>query len=80
MVFYFEVPEGNVIYMGLDKYENEKLIEYCWDEDVWFHVSDYSSAHVYVRLMAGQSISSMPDSLVQKMCQLVKFNSIEGKK
>jgi predicted ribosome quality control (RQC) complex YloA/Tae2 family protein len=50
MVYYFEIPEGNLIFMGKDKYENEKLIEYCWDEDVWFHVSDFSSAHVYVRL------------------------------
>jgi predicted ribosome quality control (RQC) complex YloA/Tae2 family protein len=50
MVYYFEIPEGNLIFMGKDKHENEKLIEYCWDEDVWFHVSDYSSAHVYVRL------------------------------
>lgn len=80
MVFYFEIPEGNLIYMGKDKYENEKLIEYCWDEDVWFHVSDYSSAHVYVRLLPGETIESLPYSVVQKMCQLVKFNSIEGKK
>lgn len=50
MVFYFTIPQGNVVYMGKDKYENEDLIKYSWDEDIWFHVDDFSSAHVYVRL------------------------------
>lgn len=45
--------------MGKDKYENEKLLEYCWDEDVWFHVNDYSSAHVYVRLLPGETMESL---------------------
>lgn len=50
MVFYFTIPQGNVVYMGKDKYENEDLIKYAWKEDIWFHVDDFSSAHVYVRL------------------------------
>lgn len=59
MVYYFSIPIGNVVFMGEDKYENEKLIEYCWDEDVWFHVEGYSSAHVYLRLKEGQTIESI---------------------
>ena len=37
--------------MGKDKFENEDLIKYAWpDRDIWFHVEDLSSAHVYLRL------------------------------
>lgn len=38
------------MYMGRDKYENEELLKYAWDCDIWFHVDDLSSAHVYLRL------------------------------
>ena len=39
--------------MGKDKYENEELIKYAWpDLDVWFHVADLSSAHVYLNFGA----------------------------
>ena len=59
MVYYFSIPESNVVFMGKDKFENEKLIEYCWDEDVWFHVEGFSSAHVYMWLRDGQTIDSL---------------------
>ncbi|KAF1789322.1 protein of unknown function DUF814 [Phytophthora cactorum] len=36
--------------MGKDKFENEDLIRYGFMEDIWFHVDDLSSAHVYLRL------------------------------
>ncbi|RLN66767.1 hypothetical protein BBJ29_000055 [Phytophthora kernoviae] len=36
--------------MGKDKFENEDLIRYGFLEDIWFHVDDLSSAHVYLRL------------------------------
>ena len=36
MVFYFEVRGGFTVYMGADKYENEKLIEFGWEEDIWY--------------------------------------------
>lgn len=50
MVYFFRSSTGTLIYMGKDKYENEELIKYGWPEDVWFHVDDLSSAHVYLRL------------------------------
>jgi predicted ribosome quality control (RQC) complex YloA/Tae2 family protein len=50
MVFYYTSLDGHIIYKGKDKYENEDLIKYGWEEDVWFHVDDLSSAHVYLRL------------------------------
>lgn len=50
MVLYFRASSGKLIYMGKDKHENEDLIKYAWPEDVWFHVDNLSSAHVYLRL------------------------------
>lgn len=41
------------IFMGRDKFENEDLIAHAFPEDVWFHVSELSSAHVYVRMPFG---------------------------
>jgi len=64
MVFYFDIPEGNVVYMGKDKYENEDLIKYAWEEDIWFHVDNYSSAHVYLRLKEGETFETIPESVL----------------
>ena len=49
---YLCVVEGHMMYMGKDKWENEKLLANGWPEDIWFHVDDLSSAHVYIRLPA----------------------------
>ncbi|VDM69862.1 unnamed protein product [Strongylus vulgaris] len=69
-----------LLYMGVDKYENEELIKYGWPEDVWFHVDKVSSAHVYLRLPPGMTIDTIPQELIDDCCQLVKANSIEGNK
>lgn len=66
--------------MGRDKFENEDLIRYGWPEDVWFHVEHLSSAHVYLRCPADTDWETLPNELVQNLCQLVKHNSIEGSK
>lgn len=74
--------------MGADKYENEKLIRWGWPSDIWFHVDDLSSAHVYLRLERGPNLKKfketgrldhLPDAL-SDCVQLVKANSIEGSK
>lgn len=44
------LADGSLLYVGKDKYENEDLIKWGWPEDVWFHVDNLSSPHVYVRL------------------------------
>ncbi|MCO5574096.1 hypothetical protein L7F22_027873 [Adiantum nelumboides] len=83
MVYYFKArPEVGdyVIYMGLDKYENEDLIKYGIPEDIWFHVDKLSSAHVYVRLHKGQTIENISPELLEDCAQLVKANSIQGNK
>eukprot|EP00899_Mesostigma_viride_P007061 jgi/Mesvir1/16356/Mv18104-RA.1 len=66
--------------MGLDKFENEDLIKYGLPHDVWFHVDDMSSAHVYVRMNVGEEIDSIPAEVIEDCAQLVKANSIQGNK
>eukprot|EP00753_Platysulcus_tardus_P008973 PLAT1738.1.p1 GENE.PLAT1738.1~~PLAT1738.1.p1 ORF type:complete len:238 (+),score=82.96 PLAT1738.1:72-716(+) len=79
MVYYFTVLD-HVVYVGRDKYENEELIKYGWPEDVWFHVADMSSAHVYLRLKEGESIETLSEELIMYCAQLVKAKSIKGNK
>ena len=57
MVLYFTsnvVSPPATIFMGFDKHENEELIRWGFEEDVWFHVDKVSSAHVYLRLKEGE--------------------------
>lgn len=61
-----------------DKYENEDLIRYGLPEDIWFHVDDLSSAHVYLRLRPGQKLDEVSEATIHECAQLVKANSIEG--
>lgn len=78
MVLFFTSTEGYVMYMGADKYENEDLIKYGLPEDMWFHVDDMSSAHVYLRLNKEQRLEDVSDNTINECAQLVKANSIEG--
>lgn len=81
MVLYFTsnvVSPPYSIYVGEDKHENEELIRWGWPEDVWFHVDKMSSAHVYLRLRAGETIDDIPEAVIQDCAQLVKANSIQG--
>lgn len=84
MVLYFTstvVDPPATIYMGKDKFENEELLKYGLERDVWFHVDKLSSAHVYLRLPAQiESWEAIPEALVHDCSQLVKANSIEGNK
>jgi hypothetical protein len=82
MVFYFKSRCGEyTIYMGKDKYENEHLIQYGLPEDVWFHVDDLSSAHVYLRMKPGMTLCDLEgrgSDLLTDCASLVKANSIQG--
>ncbi|PON30026.1 coiled-coil domain-containing protein 25 [Trichoderma gamsii] len=75
MVYYFTsnvVEPAGFIYVGKDKYENEDLIKYGWEEDV--------CAHIYLRMQPGQAWDDLPQELVMDLAQLTKANSIEGNK
>ena len=52
--------EKYTLYMGRDKIENEDLIKFGWAQDVWFHVSNLSSAHVYLRMEDGMTLKQIP--------------------
>lgn len=62
------------------QYENEDLIRYGLPEDVWFHVDDLSSAHVYLRQHKGEKLDDISETTLNECAQLVKANSIEGSK
>lgn len=83
MVYYFTsstVSPAAFIYVGKDKVENEELIKFGLEEDVWFHVDKLSSAHIYLRMNEGESWDAIPDDLLTDCAQLTKANSIEGNK
>ncbi|PVZ99116.1 hypothetical protein BB558_004873 [Smittium angustum] len=83
MVYYYtstKTDPPSVVYMGKDKYENEDLIKHGWDQDIWFHVDNLSSAHVYLRMNEGMVWDNLPEELLEDLAQLVKANSIEGNK
>ncbi|KUF99251.1 hypothetical protein AM588_10011306 [Phytophthora nicotianae] len=59
--------------MGKDKFENEDLIRYGFMEDIWFHVDDLSSAHVYLRLPLGKTkVDDVSETCLEECAQLVK--------
>ncbi|KAK9484430.1 hypothetical protein V1527DRAFT_470095 [Lipomyces starkeyi] len=85
MVYYFtsnreETGRPMLLYMGKHKEENEDLIKYGRDTDVWFHVDNLSSAHVYLRLEPGETWDTLPADVLEDCAQLTKANSIEGNK
>lgn len=88
-MFFFDCTTDSdyVIYAGEDKFENELLIKYAWPEDIWFHVDNFSSAHIYLRRANNptfeaanvESMKRLPESVVMECAQLTKENSIKGK-
>ncbi|OSX71250.1 hypothetical protein BU14_0573s0006 [Porphyra umbilicalis] len=79
MVFFYTPREdGYVIFVGRDKHENEELLKYGWNTDVWFHVDKLSSAHVYLRLPDGVTIDTIDAGVLEDCAQLGQHNSIEG--
>mmetsp|Transcript_823 Transcript_823/g.1282 ORF Transcript_823/g.1282 Transcript_823/m.1282 type:complete len:110 (+) Transcript_823:44-373(+) len=78
MVYYFTTKCGTTLYMGKDKYENEDLIRYGHPEDVWFHVDNLSSAHVYLRMKPGMTLDDLTEDQLLACSSLVKANSIQG--
>lgn len=78
-MFFYTTRDGWTVYMGRDKYENDQLIAHSFGEDVWFHVDEVSSAHVYLRLGgSGLTIDEIPARTLEECVQLVKAHSISG--
>jgi hypothetical protein len=47
-------------------------------KQIWFHVDNMSSAHVYLRRPIDEKIEDVNPEAIAEMCQLVKNNSIDG--
>lgn len=62
------------LYIQKDKYENEDLIRFGLTEDVWFHVDDLSSAHVYLRQKPGEKLDDISPQLLLECASLVKVS------
>lgn len=78
--FFEEAVEPRTLYVGKDKFENEDLIQNGFEQDVWFHVSNLSSAHLYLRLKPGELWTNIPELILKDIGQLTKANSILGNK
>lgn len=63
-----------------DSDRDEDLIAHGWNEDVWFHADNLSSAHIYLRMREGETWDRIPEELLVDCAQLTKANSIEGNK
>lgn len=98
MVFYYtsvETPADDdfglsdsisrIIYMGKDKFENVPLIKHSHPKNLWFHVDNYSSAHVYLKTTEEEQLQNfeqlqISDLLLQLLAQFTKANSIKANK
>ncbi|KAK6464632.1 hypothetical protein DFJ63DRAFT_87107 [Scheffersomyces coipomensis] len=76
-----------IIYMGKDKIENDPLIKHSNKKNIWFHVDNHSSAHLYLQITKDEHINFksfdkfvINPSILQQVCQLTKANSIKGNK
>jgi predicted ribosome quality control (RQC) complex YloA/Tae2 family protein len=67
-----------LLLLAKTEYENEDLIRYGLPEDVWFHVDDLSSAHVYLRMKPDMTLDDISDDLLLDCASMVKANSIAG--
>ena len=74
---FLNIPYEYYRFPGI-KISNEELIKYGFPVDIWFHVDNLSSAHVYLRLAEGYTIDTIPKETLEECLQLVKENSIEG--
>ncbi|KAG8528075.1 uncharacterized protein KY384_006991 [Bacidia gigantensis] len=80
MVFYFTSSvsdPSSTLYVGKDKFES------CCNQgtllnQMQFHADNLSSAHIYLRLQAGQDWETISKDLIEDCAQLTKANSIEG--
>ncbi|KAF5498482.1 Coiled-coil domain-containing protein 25 [Colletotrichum fructicola] len=92
MVYYFTstvVDPSAFIYVGKDKFENEELIKYGWEEDVWVtHTTPHPPpSHLHLTTInphpsttPAMTWDAIPEPLLTDLAQLTKANSIEGNK
>lgn len=77
--------EETIIYMGKDKFENEHLLKHSHPKNIWFHVDNHSSAHLYLQLSNEDQLVTFDslkinESILKQIAQLTKANSIKANK
>ncbi|GAV51812.1 hypothetical protein ZYGR_0AF02830 [Zygosaccharomyces rouxii] len=75
--------DSHFIISGRDQFENDLLIKYGFREWglIWFHADQYSSGHVYLKLLPNEkSLDDVPEEVLQDCLQLCKSTSIQGNK
>lgn len=71
--------------MGKDKFENEHLLKHSHPKNIWFHVDNHSSAHLYLQLSNEDQLVTFDslkihESILKQIAQLTKANSIKANK
>jgi predicted ribosome quality control (RQC) complex YloA/Tae2 family protein len=65
------------IFIGGNKYENTELINTSNTSDVWFHVSDASSCHVFLKNEG--KLNAIPKQVIKRCAYLCKINTNSAK-
>lgn len=80
--FYTRYPYRYILLIGEHKEDNDQLVlNYGIERDIWFHVDKFPSAHVYLRLKnEDENIHTIPKQVLLDCVQIVKENSRIGKK
>lgn len=58
------------IYIGENKYENVEIIKMCNQNDTWFHLSKFSSAHIVLR----NNGDKIPKKYIKEICAKFSYN------
>ena len=84
MVILYKI-ENTLLFVGIDKFENDDLIKYSQrymkelnSSVYWFHVDSFSSPHAYLRL--NENETNIPPKMIELCSQIVRNGSIEGSK
>ena len=70
-----EFQHGNVIYeiwCGRNAENNDKLLDFATDEDVWFHVANVSSGHVILRNPRKETLRKIPKQVIKRCACICK--------
>jgi hypothetical protein len=67
-----------MIYEGKSAVGNNYMLDICGDDDVWFHVSGRSSAHVI--LVNGEKSETIPKQVLKRCCCICKASTRTSEK
>jgi predicted ribosome quality control (RQC) complex YloA/Tae2 family protein len=73
--------QGYNIHYGRNAKENWAILDNAEDDDIWFHINDFPSAHIILEV---KNMDSMSDDIYEYCCKLCiertsKVKSMKGK-